>query len=117
MSTWARFSFLMSAIAAFGWLASAGCSSTDTGSTGAVTDCVEVVPDAGAVGLACDLGWSCNSDTQRFEIQCTTDADGNYTCDCLSEGMVTRTFKVNPFDCKGTEARSAGNAGCGWQIM
>lgn len=113
MTVLVRFSCFVLTIAA---LAGAGCASTDGTSSTSTNGCMEVVPDAGATGLACDLGWSCNADTQRFEIQCVTDADGNYSCDCLSDGTVSRTFKVNPFTCSGLEARSAANAGCGWAI-
>lgn len=96
----------------------AGCGTASTGGTTAV--CAPVVPDGGNggadAGLACDVAWSCSTDTVHHELQCSL-MGGNFSCVCFTEGTVGNTFTVNPFACHAADAEPAATTGCGWTLM
>src|ERR1700688_3268058 len=98
-------------------LAFPGCSPS---STATPTGCTSGYPDGGTVTgtgppLVCDIAWSCNGDSQHYEIQCTRSND-NYDCSCISDTttLAGNTFRVNPFVCDAQGSLPAATGGCGW---
>jgi hypothetical protein len=90
--------------------------SGDAGAGGAApsTGCAAVFPDGGmASDVVCDIGWTCSSGMEHFQLICTAVAGGNESCECLSDQTtLTPTIVVNSFICQGTTALAVINA-CG----
>lgn len=99
-------------------LSGLGCTTT-TSSTDPL--CTDEVPDGGngaaTANLACDLDWTCNSETAHYELQCVLMDNGNFECACLTEGVVGTTITVEPFSCTNADAAPAATTGCGWTLM
>ena len=104
----------MVALMAVAALTCAGCASP----TATPTACVALYPDAGAgVGVVCEIGWSCSSDTEHFQILCT-ESGANYSCTCTTDTTTAvSVVVVNPFKCDGPGAQPAAIGGCRWDIQ
>ena len=111
----------MGVVSVFVLLVSAALGCTTTTSA---TDplCNDEVPDGGNTtpdaGLACDVVWTCSSDTATYELQCKL-MGANFECACLNEGVVGTTFTTQPFTCTNEGAMPAATStpGCGWTLM
>ena len=87
-----------------------GCSSNNSAIP---MGCVTTAPDAGTAGATCGIDWSCNSDTEHFQILCTA-AGNNWSCLCTSDTSGgDKTIIVNKFPCQSQPAA----AQCGWTLQ
>jgi hypothetical protein len=72
--------------------------------------------DSGTVGDACAIAWSCNSDSQHFQIECTRANGDNYSCICSTDTTsIAKTVVVNAFICTGPMSLPAFSV-CGYDI-
>jgi hypothetical protein len=102
--------FLGAALLALG----AGCGTSSV----TPTNCVAAELDGGTANdVVCNLGWSCNSNTEHYEILCTAATGGNEACTCTSDQTVlSSAITINSFVCQGMTALPVVNA-CGhWQL-
>jgi hypothetical protein len=74
----------------------------NTGTPPPASGCVAVFPDAGTANdVVCNIGWECSSNTERFQLICTEDSEGNESCTCSSDQTSeTATVVVNSFVCQ-----------------
>jgi len=94
-------------------LGSAACSPATTTPTG----CVATTPDAGTLGAICAVAWSCNSDTEHYQILCDPQGS-NWACICSTDtnngAPVPRV--VNAFVCKVDAGALPAASQCGWSL-
>jgi len=85
------------------------------------TGCVASEVDAGSANdVTCNLGWSCNSNSEHYEIICTTTSTpGNVQCTCTSDqNNLSSVIVINDdFICNGQGALPVVDKCGNWNLV
>jgi hypothetical protein len=110
--------FMMAPVALAVVMASAAdCSTSFENPTG----CVASTIDAGSANdVTCNLGWACNSNSEHYQIICTTTSTpGNVACTCTSDqnNLSSQIIINDDFICNGTGALPVVDKCGNWDLV